>query len=251
MFLDFYKSDVQATYLLWIVPLAFLLHLFLTRRGWRAADVSRHADSRFVRAYALVFAVETILDSFATGPLARWLGIAGTRAGTALMIAFVLIGDFRVLLLLQRLSRPALRPLQLAAESALWTLPVPLIAVVADNVLQAAAGPWPEQSIWVVYELAFFLFALFLRQVLLPDWLEATSGPRLAYLQAVTSYVAVYYALWAIADVMILVLGLDLGWLVRVVPNQLYYAFFVPFVYFRFFWSRDQASTSTSTHASR
>ena len=29
-------------------------------------------------------------------------------------------------------------------------------------------------------------------------------------------------------------LGADVGWGVRVIPNQLYYGFFVPFVFFRF-----------------
>lgn len=246
MFLDFYKSDLQATYALWVVPLAFLVYLGLTR-GARAAD----ADGRFVRAYAWFFAVETIVDSLATGPLSRWLGIAGTAAGTVVMVAFVLLGDFRVLLLLVRLARPSLRPLQLAAEAALWSLPVPLAAVAAENVLQAAAGPFPEQTIWLVYELAFFVFALFLRQVLLPDWLDTDEGPRLGLLQSVATYVAVYYALWAISDVLILVLGLDAGWLLRVVPNQLYYGVYVPFAYFRFFRSADQASSRTPAQASR
>jgi len=57
------------------------------------------------------------------------------------------------------------------------------------------------------------------------------------------------YALWAAADLLI-VAGFDAGWAVRLVPNQLYYAWYVPFVYWRFFSSR-YAATSSSTHASR
>ena len=49
------------------------------------------------------------------------------------------------------------------------------------------------------------------------------------------SFTAAYYALWLAADVLIVVAGLDLGWALRMVPNQLYYAFWTPFVYFRFF----------------
>jgi hypothetical protein len=52
------------------------------------------------------------------------------------------------------------------------------------------------------------------------------------------AYVAVYYALWALADVLILVGRLDAGWGLRVIPNQLYYALYLPFVYFRFFSRR-------------
>jgi len=247
MFLDFYKTDLQATYALWPVPLLFLAYLILTGGRGRDGD----ADARFVRVYALVFAAESLLDSFATGPLSRWLGIAGSGAGTAVMVAFVLLGDFRVLLLLLRLARPTLRPLQLAAEAALWTLPVPLVAYGVDSVLQAVAGPLPGQTIWLLYELAFLALALWLRKAALARWVGPGRAPRLAYLRSVATYVAGYYALWVTADVLILILGLDAGWLLRIVPNQLYYSFYVPFVFFRFFASPENASSSTSTHASR
>lgn len=232
MLADFYRSDFQSAYALWPVPALFLLYL-LAR--WRQTGGS--AEARFVRLYCLVFACETILDSFATGLLSRWLGFAGTGAGTALLVFFVLLGDFRVLLLLQRLARPE-RPLAgCAGDAALWTLPVPLAALAIDAILPALVGPLPEQTIWLVYELGFLALALFLRVVLLPDWVDDRGRARLAYLQSIVTYVAVYYALWAIADVMILVLGLDLGWGLRAIPNQLYYSFYVPWVYFRFFES--------------
>ena len=38
--------------------------------------------------------------------------------------------------------------------------------------------------------------------------------------------------LWATADVLILA-GVDLGWALRLLPNQLYYAFTVPFFWWR------------------
>ena len=63
-------------------------------------------------------------------------------------------------------------------------------------------------------------------------------------------YVAVYYALWATADLLILGTGRDVAWALRIVPNQLYYAWYLPFVYWRFF-ARRYSATSTSTHASR
>ena len=69
---------------------------------------------------------------------------------------------------------------------------------------------------------------------------------------SVATYAAVYYALWATADVLIQVLDLDVGWALRVIPNQLYYAFYVPFAYLRYFASgADQDSASTAAHASR
>ena len=35
---------------------------------------------------------------------------------------------------------------------------------------------------------------------------------------------------------MLILLGVEAGWLLRILPNQLYYAFFVPFAYLRFDW---------------
>jgi len=249
VFFDFYKSDLQSTYLLWPVPLLLLAWLVLT--GGREATT---ADARFVRAYTLFFAVETVLDSFATGPLSHLLGISGTAVGTVVLVFFVLLGDFRVLLLLQRLARPALARERLLAESAAWTLVVPLAALSLEQALAALFGPLGENVIWLLYELSFLTLAVWLRQVGLPRWVGPGRPARLAYLRSVATYVAVYYALWASADVLIQVFQLDVGWALRVVPNQLYYALFLPFVYFRFFASEppdDQDATSRSAHASR
>jgi hypothetical protein len=46
----------------------------------------------------------------------------------------------------------------------------------------------------------------------------------------VASFEIVQYALWALADVLILS-GMSWGFLLRIVPNSLYYAFFLPFVW--------------------
>ena len=60
-------------------------------------------------------------------------------------------------------------------------------------------------------------------------------------------YVAAYYSLWASADVLIL-FEVDAGWLVRCVPNQLYYAFTVPVAELLFRASSNaRASVSTQT----
>jgi hypothetical protein len=247
VFLSFYTSELQTTWAVWPVPLLLLAWLVLT--GGRDA-VAR--DARFVHAYALLFALETVLDSLATGPLMRWLGLADTTAALVVLIFFVLLGDFRVLYLLQRLSFPERTRERLLAESAAWTLIVPLSALTLREVLTALLGPLGDSAIWLIYELCFLVLALWLRQVGLPRWVGPGRAARLAYLRSVATYVALYYGLWASADVLIQVLGLDVGWALRVIPNQLYYAFYVPFVYFRYFASgADQDAASTSAHASR
>jgi hypothetical protein len=229
-FLEFYTSDLQATYSLWVVPILFLAYLLTT--GRRRADASSDPAARFVWTYSVVFAVETILDSFATGPLSRWLGMLGTSLGTAVLLTFVLLGDFRVLLLVFRLARPTARWL---VQAVLWTFVVPIFAYVANGDLHSRWPTLPDQTIWLLYELGFLALALVFRSSLVPRWTSASAPGRLPFLRAVLAYVAVYYALWVTADVIILVADLDVGWGLRVIPNQLYYSFFLPFVFWRFF----------------
>src|SRR5262245_39445845 len=185
-FFQLYSSDLQSTYALWIVPLLFLS--YLATAGRRRAAASSDPAASFVRTYSLVFAVETLLDSFATGPLSRWLGIAGTTAGTVLMLAFVLLGDFRVLLLVLRLARPTAHWLR---DAALWTFVVPLFAWTIDGDLRRRWPGLPEQTIWLVYEIGFFVLALVWRNLLVPRWAAAAGeSARLPFLRDVLLYAA-------------------------------------------------------------
>ena len=67
-----------------------------------------------------------------------------------------------------------------------------------------------------------------------------TARPRpparvsIACARAVLAYAVAYYALWAAADLSILA-GRDAGWALRMLPNQLYYALFVPFAFSTWF----------------
>lgn len=233
-FREFYQSDAQSVYALWIVPLLFLAWLVLTPTGragasspWRAGDAS------FLRWYSILFGLETVLDPFATGPFLRATGQQDTALGTAVLFLFVLLGDFRVFLLLFRMARPE-RPLGATiARAAAWTFIVPIATWVVNTSLHALRPGLPSQTIWLVYELFFLAMALWLRGSFVPSEVGANDPVRRRGLRAAAGYVAVYYALWALADVLILVFGLDAGWLLRVVPNQLYYAFWLPFVWFQ------------------
>ena len=46
---------------------------------------------------------------------------------------------------------------------------------------------------------------------------------NVGWVRGVSRYVIIYYSLWAFADAVILGLGLDVGYAIRVVPNILYY----------------------------
>jgi hypothetical protein len=247
-----YASDAQALYAVCAIPAAFLIVLVIdvVRRPDRAAVEPR--ASGFLRAYALVFTVETLLDPIAGGPLLRRLGVADEPVAMVVVFFFVLLGDFRVFVLLFGLgARRAGRPLgRVLLEAAAWTLVVPLATLVAHRALTALFGDLPGQTVWLTYELGFLAMTAVLWTRVLPARVPA-SAPRLrAYLRAVLAYVAAYYALWAAADVLILTTGADAAWALRMIPNQLYYALWVPFVYGLGF-SRRYAATSSSTQPSR
>jgi hypothetical protein len=252
---ELYRSDLQGSVAVTIAPLVFLVYLAWTEREAGAGVVP--AAGRFVRAWAGTFAVLTIVDPLAGGPLMRSLGLAGTPAATAVMVAFVLLGDFRIYLLVFTLmthagtghdarvadpvlaARDALRlmPWRAALAAALATLVVPLVAVGVEAAVRSRSPSLPEQTLWLAYELAFLAAALVLREVVVPARVPPAEPRLRTYLRTVLAYVAVYYALWVAADVLILA-GLDWGWALRIVPNQLYYAFSVPFAYLLFFARR-------------
>jgi hypothetical protein len=219
----FYESDLQGLWALLALPA-----LWLALRLWRGRPAEGGVAppaTRFVDAFAVVFAIETLLDPIATGPVARALPAPGP---TLLSLLFVLLGDFRVFLLVAFLAggRFALGPAW--REAALYTAVVPIFAFVASRLAANVSGA--------------------LRRVIARR--EKGGDPsRAAYLRAITAYVAVYYALWATCDALILA-GFEWPWALRALPNQLYYALFVPFVHARFF-AASYSATSASTQASR
>ncbi len=227
-----YYSDLQSPLALVVIPLAFL--------AWRAASPTDHEravvpeTARFVSLATLAFAVATIVDPIATGPLVRGLEQDGRLGGTLVMFFFVLLGDFRVLLLAAVVGR-AERGLSGNLVPAL--LATAIVPVFAGLLFGACRLLWTDvhgQLLWMIYEFGFFALCLHLSRVEVPRRC-ADSPARASYLRALFGYSAAYYLLWLFADLLIVVGELDVGWAVRIVPNQLYYAFWVPFAYFRFF----------------
>jgi hypothetical protein len=226
---DFYYGAWQQPWALLVAPFAFGV--------WRGVAPppgpgAFPAAKPFLIAWCWLFALETMLDPIATGPLAKAIG--SERASTALGLAFVLLGDFRIWWLVFGLAAPrrGLRPALLA------TAAVPVFAWLATHGLGLAFGALPDQALWLVHESAFVALAAFVSR-----------RGKDRFVRALLAYAAVYYALWAASDVLILA-GVDEGWLIRCVPNQLYYGLTVPFVWWRFF-APSYASSSTSAQASR
>jgi len=230
-----YKSQAQGLYALVVLPALFLGALAIRGRSL-GPGVERYA-SRFVLVWAIVFACLAIADPIATGPLG-WP-----------LLPFVLLGDYRVFALVLVVMAPGrARPLALL-EAAAWTFVVPPVAYGCYRGIEALRGPQPETLLWLVYEIAFVALALAMAIWLVPRRVGIERMRVRRYVRAVLGVVVLYYALWGIADVVIL-RGEDWGWGLRIVPNVLYYGVFVPAAYWLFFAS-PRAAASTSSHAAR
>jgi hypothetical protein len=220
----FYQSDLQSVWSLLPVPAAFFAWLLLSRRAREAG--ARSEQARFLRAWALLFSLETLLDPLVGTKLTSALG-APPLLATAVMLAFVLLGDFRVYWLVLALALgDARRGARLAA---LATPAVPLLAYASDQLLERVAPDPTGQRLWLIHELLFTGVALWLASRWLPARVDDPATLR--FLRRVCAYVTLYYGLWAGCDAIWLASSFDPIWLLRAAPNQLYYALFVPFVW--------------------
>jgi len=138
------------------------------------------------------------------------------------------------------LTRPSEGLAAALRSSALLTTIVPICAYAIYYVLGLLFEDLHGQVLWIAYELGFLSLALYLRARVIPRRLAGGSAESQASfaLRRTTTFAAVYYALWATSDLLIIGADLDMGWLLRVVPNQLYYAFWIPFFYWVWFARR-------------
>lgn len=235
----FYHSDLQAVYLLLVLPALFLAYWWAVVQPVRRSET---AARRFVRLYTLVFCIETMIDPLMTGPIVDVLGGGGTVLG----LLFVLLGDFRVFVLVFGVCAPGRSLAGVLREAALWS---PIVAVSAYGVhalIGWIAGGAPGQLLWMIHEVLFVALAGFVRNTVIPSRTDA-GDPNRARLRRIMSFVMLYYGLWAGSDALILWGGFDAGWGLRVVPNQLYYAVWIPFVYATFFSEREGRASSPSS----
>jgi hypothetical protein len=186
----------------------------------------------FLVAFFVLFTVEILADALRSGSWSPLTLLKSPWAGP-LDIAFILLGDFRFFLLMERFARrPAARPAEATAPAA-WagaagfTLIVPVLSAVLNRSLPA--GLTDPRWTYLGYEALFLVLALVLRFAVLPRRLAAAPAAVRAWLLRVALFEVVQYALWALADVIILA-GADAGFALRLVPNAMYYAAFLAFV---------------------
>ena len=197
----------------WHHPFAAYLGLALL-----AALLARAPRGTFLSRWAALFGLVLAADATITG---AWSPLPSTSPlYTPLSIAFVILGDARFFYLQERFARPEASALRVGATAALTSLVVPVTSTLAREVFPLLAeGRW----LFLGYELLALVFVL---GTWLGRYRPAHAGEDRRWLGRVTALFATLYALWATADVLIL-LDVELGHLLRVVPNVLYYAVFL------------------------
>ncbi len=233
---DAYYSDLQSLYALLVVPIAFLAWRLAVPADPARAVVARAAP--LVAGATLLFAFETMLDPIATGPLLRTDALRGTFASTLVPFVFVYLGDLRVLVVAFGVAHAGAPLGRILGRAAVATAIVPILTGVLHALVRIVFPDADPQWLWMIYEAGFLALCVYAVRVWLPREARrsgAIDPAARAFLGSLFGFSAAYYALWLSADVLIVVAGLDLGWAIRMVPNQLYYAFWAPFVYVRFF----------------
>ena len=101
------------------------------------------------------------------------------------------------------------------------------VVVPTASLVARVIAPDNSRVLFLVYELMFATIALVVRFGILPTRPEST-GTQWA--KRLSEFEIVQYLLWAGADVIILS-GVEFGFIVRIVPNVLYYGGFVAFAW--------------------
>lgn len=199
---------------------------------WRARPRADAApEARTLWRLALLGQLLIALDALATG---SWSPIpADTAASTAAGVGFVILGDLRYFVLLERYSLPggpggAAGPLRGLLRALGLSLLIPVLFEVVSLALPTVFAE-PRRK-FLGYEVLFLGLLLGVRWGLLPRRLAAGGQDLRGWLLRLTTFEVVQYGLWALADVIILA-GARAGLLLRLLPNVLYYVVFIPFAY--------------------
>jgi hypothetical protein len=164
----------------------------------------------------MVLTVLSLMDAWLTSNEIPGLGALPPSLATVVPLFFVLAGDFRFLLIVTGATGAG--GLELGGRSLVTaaglTLVVPVFTQLVLGVLPAQLDR--PRVMFLIYELAFVGLTLALIR-----WSPRVRAFR--WLGSLSRFVIFYYGSWALADVAILFLGWDIGYLLRVAPNLLYY----------------------------
>jgi hypothetical protein len=174
-----------------------------------------------LRQWGLVFALTTALDAWLNGALSPlpeaspWAPLVG--------VVFVILGDARLFVAIEWKAASSRRGHAVVRALGL-SLVVPLLTQLARGLVpQVAATP---RVTYLVYELLFLAWLLVLVKHRVAGW---SSSSRAWALRLLLGF-GVQYGLWVFADVVLLTTSRDVGYAMRLIPDFMYYALFVPWV---------------------
>jgi hypothetical protein len=224
LFERIYASGWHNPGIIWVAGVLFLVAL-----SWRRS---------FLFGYLTIFTVAILADAAQSGAFAP-AQIAQAGFGLPVVITFIILGDFRYFLLIERYAtvREGEPRFSLVGPGSwkAWAVAVPLAFIVPVGSTIIHTGLYPRyfeipRRTFLLYEAMFLTLVLVMRFVVLPRKLQHTAPDVRAWLLRVTAFVGAHYALWALSDVLILS-GVATGNLLRIVPNLMYYAAFLPYVW--------------------
>jgi hypothetical protein len=218
-------------------------HPGIALAGVLLALIAFASRQRFLVAWFVLFAFAIAIDAVFTGALRP---TAGGDLDSTVGIAFVILGDLRYFLVVEwalRLPRGdgaeaaarrrGLGPALPWIVALVLAFVVPVLSAIPQKMFP---GAFPRDAvglnrIFLLYESIFFLFALLLRLVILPRRLKGANAGVASWVTRLTDFEIAQYGLWILADVLIITTQVDVAHLLRIVPNVLYYAVFVPVVW--------------------
>jgi hypothetical protein len=178
----------------------------------------------FFRVWGIVFGLTTALDAYLNG---AWSPVSPTSVwATVFGVAFVYLGDLR---LYSALLWDGTRRSLATAAAVSWITPV-LSQVLRVGVPAIALVP---RQTFLAYELTFLVVLFVLCRSIEALRVRMTT----AFARGLCFFFAAQYSLWILSDVILLGTGADAGYALRMIPDCMYYAVFIPFVLVRS-WSR-------------
>lgn len=186
-----------------------------------------------LRRYLLLFGATTLLDICIAGSL---VPIGNQELQTGLEYLFVLIGDLRFILLLAYILYAGKSLSDIEKLRPGWDVLRPaIIFTLFPSLIVSAVGfacpDWvrePRQK-FLAYEITFFVLTLLWIYGVMPQ--KSVPQREQAFLKKVSRLVLAFYGLWALADILLL-RGIAAGFVVRIIPNLLYYCAFLWWVAF-------------------
>ena len=205
VFETFYNGPIQHPGFLWVAA-GLAMGLCLSRQGLHPS----------LRGYCVLLGLLSILDAWLTSAPIFGLGALPPSLASIVPLFFVLAGDFRYLLVVA--AGTADGRMQLGRGSVLGalalTVAVPLLTQIVLRALPETMSS--ARVMFLIYELSFTGLTMALLR-----W-HPRARSR-GWIRSLSWFVVLYYGLWATADLVILGTGSDLGYLLRILPNLLYY----------------------------